>query len=227
MSDDLVFREVDDELRQEQLQKLWRRYGGYVLAVALLIVLGVASYRGWEWYVAKQAAEAGVRFEAVLRLIDEGKTDQAKVELATLTAGGSGGYPDLARFVAAGLKAQNNDRAGAIADYDALSTGAGDDTLRALARIEAARLSVDESDRATIEQKLAPVLGDNSPWRHAARELVGLAAYRTGDVAGAASLFRQIATDPAAPQETRQRAEIMLAVIAPQEAAKAGEGTKK
>ena len=45
MSD--IFREVDEDIRRDQIKKLWDRFGPYVLGLALLIVLGTAGYRGW------------------------------------------------------------------------------------------------------------------------------------------------------------------------------------
>ena len=219
MSDELIFREVDEELRQDQMARLWKRYGNVVIALALLIVLGVAGYRGWQWYAARQAAEGGERYEAALRQADEGKEADAIAGLEALAREGSGSYPLLARFAAAGLQAKTGNRDAAVAAYDALSNEAGDAALRDLARVEAARLLVDTAERSDIARRLAPVLAENSAWRNAARELIGLSALRTGDATGAADLFRQIATDATASQEIRQRAELMLAVLAPQEAA--------
>ena len=219
MSDDLIFREVDEELRQDQLTQLWKRYGAYVVGLAVLIVLGVAGFRGWQWYAQQQAADAGARYEAALRLADEGKEAEAVSALEALQRDGSGSYPVLARFVAAGLHAKTGNRDAAIAAYRALSNEANDAALRSLARIEAARLLVDTAERSEIESLLSPVLDENSPWHNAARELIGLAAMHGGDTTGAADMFRQIATDATASQDLRQRAELMLAVLAPQEAA--------
>ena len=57
-----IFHEVDEEVRREQLKKLWERYSVYIIAAAVLIVVGIAAWRGYEYWVAKRAAAAGAAF---------------------------------------------------------------------------------------------------------------------------------------------------------------------
>src|SRR5215472_18685846 len=61
-------REVDEDLRRENLEKLWRRYGSYAVAAAVVIILGVAGYVGWQRYAAGQRAERAQQFQAALAL---------------------------------------------------------------------------------------------------------------------------------------------------------------
>jgi hypothetical protein len=42
-----IFQEIDEELRQDRATKLWNRYGNYVIAAAVLIVLSVGGYKYW------------------------------------------------------------------------------------------------------------------------------------------------------------------------------------
>jgi len=51
-----IFHEVDEEVRREQLKKLWDRYGNYVVAAAFLLVAAVAAWRGYMWWEGKKAA---------------------------------------------------------------------------------------------------------------------------------------------------------------------------
>ena len=72
-----IFSEVDEEVRRERLQKLWERYGVYLIAACVLLVAVVGGWRGYEWYEAKKAAEAGASFEAAIALADQGKIGRA------------------------------------------------------------------------------------------------------------------------------------------------------
>ncbi|MGA9457656.1 MAG: tetratricopeptide repeat protein, partial [Pseudolabrys sp.] len=63
-----IFHEVDEEVRRDQLRKLWDRYSIYLIALAVLIVVGMAGWRGYEYWVAKKAAAAGAEFEAAIAL---------------------------------------------------------------------------------------------------------------------------------------------------------------
>jgi hypothetical protein len=221
MSDDLIFREVDEDLRHEQFQKLWKKYGAYIVAVAVLIVAGVAGYKGWTWYQASRAADSGARFEAALRLAEQDKEAEAINAFGEIVGSGSGGYPVLARFAAAAAKARSGDRAGAAADYEALARDAGDPVLRDLARVKAALILVDTQSYQNLEARLSGIAVEGNPWRNAAWEILGLAAYRAGDMQAAAAAFQKIAADLSASEDLRQRADMMLALVAPERGAAA------
>ena len=98
-----LFREVDEELRRERLQRLWEAYGVYILSAALAIVLAVAGWRAWEYWEAKRAAESGDRYVAALDLAHQGKHREAAQALEALAREGTRGYAALARFRAAYL----------------------------------------------------------------------------------------------------------------------------
>ena len=63
-----LFNEVDEELRREQLKRLWDRYSLYIIALAILIVAGVGGWRGYEYLEGKKAAEAGAAFDRAAHL---------------------------------------------------------------------------------------------------------------------------------------------------------------
>ncbi len=96
MSD--IFSEVDEDLRREQFRKIWERYGNLILAVAVLIVVGVGGWRGWQWYEGKLAGEAGARFEAAVTLGEQKKFTEAEAAFNQIAAEGPKGYKLLARL---------------------------------------------------------------------------------------------------------------------------------
>ena len=63
-----IFQEVDEEVRREQLKKLWARYGNYIVAACVVVVLAVGGWRGYEWWQSKRAAESGAAFEQAVTL---------------------------------------------------------------------------------------------------------------------------------------------------------------
>jgi hypothetical protein len=119
MSD--IFREVDEDIRREQIKRLWDRFGIYVLGAAILIVVVTAGWRGWEYWQSRQAAATGDRFLAALQLANDGKHDDAIKAFQSIIDNGSGGYPALARFRVAAEKALAGDKTGAVAEFDAIS----------------------------------------------------------------------------------------------------------
>jgi len=214
MSDDSFIREVEEELRSDRLKKVWDQFGAFIIGAAILIVVGTAAWRGWEYYSERQASASGDRFLAALNLANEGKSDEALASLQSLEDDGYGAYPVLARMRAATVLEEQGDAAGAVAAFDAVAAdGSAPDAVRDMAKIRAAYILVDTGSADDVAQRAEPLSADTSPLRHAAREALGLAAWKDGRLGDAKVLFQQIVDDPAAPRNAKQRASIMLDLI--------------
>jgi hypothetical protein len=100
---DSLLREIDDELRHEKYAKLWKKYGKYVVAFAVLLVVGVAGYQGWRSWDLKTRTEQSNRFLAALDLRANGDLESARKALAELAGDAGKGYATLARFQEAAL----------------------------------------------------------------------------------------------------------------------------
>jgi hypothetical protein len=68
-----LFDEVDEEVRRDQLKKLWDRYSIVLIAGALLIIAAVGGWRGYQYLEAKKAAEAGAAFDKAAELAEQNK----------------------------------------------------------------------------------------------------------------------------------------------------------
>jgi len=212
MSD--ILREVDEELRHERYRKLWDRYGLYVVGAAVLVVLAVAGWRGWEWYAARQAAESSVRFEAAMQLSREGKRAEAEGAFNALTKEGTAGYRTLSRFRAAAEAGKSDAKVG-VAAFDAIAAdGSLEAAIRDIARVQAAYLLLDTASVAEIKGRMDPLAVPGGPFRHSANEIIGLAHYRAGEYEQAAKVFASIVNDPETPPALRQRAQVVNALVA-------------
>jgi hypothetical protein len=212
MSD--IFREVDEDLRREQYKRLWDRFGVYVIVLAVLIVVGVSGYKAWEWWERSQAQATGDRFLAALDLSEAGQHSEAIAALEAVAADGSGDYPTLAIFRGAGERAAAGDREGAVAAYDSIAGRRGLPPLVAdLARIRAALILSDTQSPEELRSRIGDLAATGNPWRHTAREILGLSAYRANDLAAARTYFDEIVDDQESAQGVRQRAQLMLSLI--------------
>lgn len=212
MSD--IFREIDEDLRREQAKKLWDRFAPYVLVGAVLIVVATAGYRGWVYWQDTRAAETGDRFLEALQQSNSGQPDLALGSLQEVIDSGHGGYPILARFRLATERANQGDINGAVGDFDLIAASNATEELRNLARLRAALLLADSATLPDMQQRIGNLAGTGNTWRHTAREVLGLVAWRTGDYVAARGYFQDIADDQEAPSDVRRRAEMMLALIA-------------
>ena len=210
---DLLIKEVDEDLRQENLEKLWKRYGNLVVGASVALVLAVAANQGWHAWTAREKLKSSTQFSEASRLVEQGKKDDAAAILGKLAADGTSGYRILAELKLADLKQQTGDYSAAAALYEKIASGSGDETYRASAKLKAAYLKLDGADAASVEAMVQPLAVESSPWRHSAREVLALAALKAGDQPKAKDLFAKLADDTAAPQGLRARAAEMLAVL--------------
>jgi hypothetical protein len=219
--DDSFLREVEEELRRERLEKVWRQYGTYILIGAGLILFGVLGYKYVETSRMTAAQTAGARYEEALALAAESKEGSAAKEFETLTAEGTGGYRSLARLQLAGALLKEGKDAEALAAYEALSgDSSADQMLRDYAALQAAALRLGKADFTEMQNRLNPLMGDGSPWRYSARELMGLAAFKAGKTDEARTLLTPLLVDQQTPQSINERVQIVLAQIATGEIAK-------
>lgn len=209
-----IFQEVDEEVRRERLEKLWQRYGNLVIAGCILVVVAVGAWRGYEWWQEKKAAESGSAFEAAVTLAEAGKHQEAEAAFAKLAADGSAGYRPLARLREAAELA-HTDKAAAVKAYDEIATDkSAGQVIDELAALRAGFLLVDTAPYSEIRARLEPLTGADKSFRHSARELLALSAWKSGDMAAARQWTDMIIADPQTPQGTRTRADILSELIA-------------
>ena len=211
MSD--IFREVDEEVRVQKLTALWQKYSWLFITLALALVVGVGGWRYYRHTVEVAAAESSARFEDALELSRQGKNAEAEVAFDGLSKNAVAGYKPLARFRAAAERSQADVIAGSKA-FDALAADTSlDQSLIDLAKIRAATLLVDNADFDTMQARVGAMSQPGQIWRNQARELLGLSKFKAGDLKAASGYFEQIALDPEASEQLRQRAQIMLGQV--------------
>lgn len=213
-NNDSFIREVNEELRSDQFRSAWKNYGRFVIALAVLIVVGTAGYRGYEYWHENQSSGAGDKFLAALTLANEGKADEAQAALAALETDGYGAYSVLARMRSATVEAEKGDPTAAIIAF----SGIGKDNsvpavIRDVARMRAAWLLVDNGTYEQVSAEVEAMATPRDALRHSAREALGLSAFKAGDMTKAREWFTQITEDTEAPRNVASRAQMMLDTI--------------
>jgi hypothetical protein len=210
-----IFDEVDEELRRDNVAKLWARYGKYVIALAVLVVLGTGGVVQWQKYQLHQREDEEARYAAALTLAQQGKDKDAADAFALIGREAGGGQATLARLEAAALQERSGDVDGAIAAYDGIASDAAIDPLyRDVARLVWAQLSLKNGDPQPIIAKLAPLTAADNPWHPSALELTALAQLKAGNKAEARAIYERLAADLGSPQSLRTRAGEMITALA-------------
>ncbi|MBR9970864.1 tetratricopeptide repeat protein [Magnetospirillum sulfuroxidans] len=211
---DVLIREVDDDLRQENLEKLWKKYGALIIGGALAVVLAVAGAQAWRTWQHNQGLQSSVRFNEANQMLDGADKAKGLEALQGLADAGTSGYRVLSEMKLAQVKLAAGDAAGAAALYDRIAaTSEVEGLYRDMAVLKSAYLKIETADAALVEKSVTPLAVEASPWRHSAREVLALLALRAGDRDKALELLRKVADDVAAPTGIRGRAAELLAAL--------------
>ena len=222
MSEDSLFREINEEVRRDQALQLWQRYGNYVVALALAVVIAVAGVKGWQYWRTYRAETAGAAYHQGLAHLEGDKAEEAQAIFSDLADGGQKGYSTLARLQLAGILADRGETSEALAAYDAVAAdGSAPRQLRDLAHVRAGYLLAGTESPENLEQRLAAVNRPDGAWRNSVREILASAHYSSGNLVEADRLMNEILSDPQAPQAMRQRAQMMVQLLEPMLAGKA------
>ena len=206
MSDSAAFHEIDEAVRKDEMKEWWSRYGTWVVAGAVVIVVAVTGFVGWRQYDQAQRAAASAAYSAALAQI---ATDPAaaRAELEKQAANALQPYRSLAALTAAQLRATLEEQVTALS---AVAPSLSASELSDLALVIAAFKSIDTPKAEEMVARLEPLAAPGRPFRLSVRELQAMLAVRKGDTKRAKELWNEIAKDPAVPQGASQRVSAML-----------------
>lgn len=210
MSEETLFREIDEDLRADRLRNLWQRFGPYIIGAAVAVVLLVAVNEGWSWWQKSNAARSSDALYVAFDAARAGDTQKALDALAPVESEGTGQYPALARFAEAAYLAKQGKAAEAVAVYDELAGSLTELRLRELALILAAFDLVDSGYVSGIETRVNGLVASGSSFTSAAREALGLAQYKAGDLDAALATFQAVTSDPTATNDLLARVSVYI-----------------
>jgi hypothetical protein len=214
VSDSAAFHEVDEAVRKDELKDWWNRWGTWVVAAAVIVVVGVTALVGWRQYDASRRGEASAAYSAALAQIGQDKAAALKA-FEDQAKNAPEPYRSLAALVAAQLREPLDAQVTALL---AVAPTLSSAELADLANVIAAYKSIDSPKAEEMVAKLEPLAGPDRPFRLSVRELQAMLAVRKGDLKRARELWSEIAKDPQAPQAAAQRASAMLNFHGPAEA---------
>jgi hypothetical protein len=202
MSD--IFQEVEEDVRRERYEQLWKQYGNYIIGAAAALILGVGGYQAWSAYDTNQRQAVSDLYQAA-QIIAPTDTAKAEAQFNELSNSGYDGYATLSKFNLAGAYFAQGKRDPAIALLREL-TAASDDTVSSVARLRLAWAEADAQPRTEIQTILQPLTAQDNPWRFAATEILAYVDFRTGSRAQAEADYLRLSQEQQASPSLRQRA---------------------
>ena len=207
-----IFAEVEEDVRRERLEKLWKQYGDYIIAAVAVIVVGVAGYKLWQHYQAVQTAKASVAYSEAVQMSGAGKNAQAAQAFAKIVKNAPRGYAASARLAEADALLAEGKTADAVALYKTIAKKDKSE-LGDAARIRAAWALADTASKSDLQTLLAPLTDPKSSWRFMAQEILAYCDFRQGSMKAAQSEYDSLAVEAEAPDALRQRAGAMASLI--------------
>lgn len=209
-----IFREIDEELRRENFAKLWARYGSYVIALVVVIVVATAGVVGWRQWQNRERRAEGVQYAAALDLAQAGKTAEAASAFSAIARTAGGGHAMLARFEEAAMRVRQGNLKAAVQIYDALAQDASlGQTYRTVALLLSARYGLETGDPKAAIARVKPLTDAANPWHATAIELTALAQLKSGDKTAALDSYKRLIGDASVPRDVRTRAREMVVAL--------------
>ncbi len=215
MSDDSFMREVEEELRSDKVSEFWKKYKLLVIGGAIAIVVGTAGTGFYKSYKQGVAGESGDQFLSAVELSNDGKHDEAIAQLEVLGKEGVGEYPALAQIRLASELVKKGEAEKAVEAFDAIANDTNfNETLRNVARLRAGLILVDNGTYDQVSDRLQTMSETGKSFRHSARDGLGLSAWKHEKYEDALIWFQAILDDEGSPNGIRQRAGLMLQLLA-------------
>ncbi len=211
-----IFDEVEEELREERMHELLKKYGGVLFGAALLVIAAVAGWKAWGWYQDRQDFNAATAYLAAAAKTQPagvaGPNNQAVAQaFASVAAVAPEGYRVLAELREAAARAETGDLDGASAIWDQVAAdNSADPLLRGLANLTWCVWQADKAEPGLLESRLKPLAMPGNTWRSLAEEQLALLEVRQGQTAAAKTRLQKLVGDSTAPQGVRSRAAALL-----------------
>ncbi len=204
-----IFREVEEEVRREQYEKLLLKYRDHLIAVAALFIIAVAGFQLYRVYEQRETDKASVAYAAAGQLLESNQARAAEPGFAALAKSAPAGYAKLAQLAEADALFAANQHNAALRLYEQIANQS-DPYLSAVARLHSAWTIVDAAPKSEVQTMLGPLTDPSSPWRDLAQEILAYADLRAGDTAAALKSYQQLVADPNAPSSLHTRANAMV-----------------
>ncbi|MGX7895842.1 tetratricopeptide repeat protein [Tsuneonella sp. HG222] len=211
---DMLLREVDDAVRQDDATEFVRRYGK---PLGALFVAALLAFAGWLWWSGHRAGQEEEGSEAFVKALDQfqaGNLDTADRQLATIAENGAPAAAAAAAMMRAGIAAQNGNIDQAAQMFNAVAAdGDAPKEYRDFATVRAVAASYEKMKPEDVVARLKPLATPGNPWFASAAELVAMAYIKQGNNDLAGPLFTAIAQDETAPDTARSRARQMAGML--------------
>jgi hypothetical protein len=212
--DDILIREIDEAVRQDDALQFMRRYGLIVLGAVVAALAALGGYLLWD---NNRESRMEAQSETIISALDlAGANDfrSAGEKVAPLIAEGGPAARAAARFIQAAAALEAGEDAKAAETFAAVAADPdAPQTLRDLARIREVSVNFDQMKPADVIARLKDLAVPGNPFFGSAGELTAMAHLEAGNRNEAGAMFAAIAKDEDQSETLRSRARQMAGLL--------------
>ncbi len=215
LKDDALLREIETDIKNEQLKSLWDQYGLFIIIFVALALTAAVSFETFKTWNAKRNQELSNAYAVAVSLQNQGRFEESLSLLKNLSQSRHGVYGDIARLQIANIYFEQDKNVDAM---DVLQQLAADNRanqqMRDIATIKLASYKLDtDAPAEEISALLAPLTDENNIWANLAHELLGMLAIRDNNPDDALLHYQAIVNASNAQDKLRARAQDMITII--------------
>lgn len=220
--EDAFIREIDEELKNEKMKKLWDKYGLLIILLVVAAVSAAVSFETFKSWNEKRNQEFSNTYAYALNLQNQGRYAEAMDILSHLQKAKRGVYSDIAEIQMSNILLEQGKPEEAIAILENVVADKDfNPQMKDVATIKLASYKLDYAPTEELENMLNPFIENTNTWTNIAKELLAMLAVREGDFLKAKELYQEISVAENTPEALKTRAQDMLNVLD-----EAGDNTK-
>lgn len=214
INEDALLREVVEEVKNEQLQQIWNKYGLFIIVGVALILTAAISFESLKNWQMKKRQELSNAYSVALSLQNQGRLDESLEIYTVLADKASGIYADTAKLQIANIYMEQGKKDDAFAVLQTMvDNGAATSQMKDVASLKLASYKLDDNAPADeVIALLEPALSDDNG-SSVARELKAMLLLREQNIGGAKAEYEKIISSPNAPETLKTRATDMINLL--------------
>ena len=215
IKDDVLFKEIAEDVKNEQLKHLWDKYGLLIILVVALSLTAAVSFETFKAWNIKQDEKLSNAYAVAISLQASGKMDESIKVLKNLKDRDNGIYTDIANLQLSNIYFEQGKSEKALKILNKMIEDSDTNTqMQEIATIKLASYLLDtNAPKEEISNLLSPLTKTDGKWANIAIEMLAMLAIRDGDIEQAKKQYEIIVNSPNEQKTLENRASDMLTIL--------------
>lgn len=212
--EDAFIREIKEDIKNDNLKKLWDKYGLYIIIFVIVVLTATVSFESIKAWRLKGAQELSNTYAYALNLQNQGKYDESLKILEKIRENNKGIYSDIAEIQISNIMFEQGKNPEGIAILEKIiKDKSANPQIKDVSTIKLASYKLDTAPTDELKAMLNPLVAANGSWSNIAKELLAMLAIRDANIKEARAIYSEIANSENVSESLKIRAQDMLSVL--------------